>query len=96
MQVVINGFKPLCFETHVEFHSGKEILISLRYEGLFVFCRKCFSLCHEEKDCPPLAEGGDGPRGDSDSGATMLSYKGAVEHRRNQTHEGNKAWKHSK
>lgn len=63
VQVVVNGFKPLCFETNVEFHSGEEIVIVLRYERLFGFCRKCFNLCHEEKDCPPSGEAGNGNNG---------------------------------
>lgn len=94
VQVVLNGFKSLCFKTSVEFHSGEEISITLRYERLYGFCRKCFSLCHDEKECAELTQGGggnDGPPGDSDMGARMLSYKGAVDNKRNQSQEGGNA-----
>lgn len=50
VQVVINGFNPLVFEISIEFHSGEEIPIMLSYERLYGFCRKCFSLCHDEKN----------------------------------------------
>lgn len=39
VQVVVNGFTPLCFETAVEFHSGEEIMVSLLCNRLFGFCR---------------------------------------------------------
>lgn len=93
VKVVING-KPLCFETSVEFHSGEEIPITLRYERLFGFCRKCFSLCHDEKECADLAEGGngnEGPPGDAYMGSRMLSYKGAVDNKGNKPHDGGNA-----
>lgn len=97
VQVVIDGFKSLCFETYVEFHNGEEIPISLRYDRLFGFCRQCFSLCHEDKECPTLATGGGGdPPSDSESRAKMLSYKGAVENKKAPTNEGEKGWQYGK
>lgn len=90
VQVVINGFQPLFFETNVEFRSGEEIAISLRYDRIFGFCRRCFSLCHDDMDCPQVDGGGngnDGPPGDKD-----LGFKGAVDHRNHKSKEGeNKA-----
>lgn len=35
VHVVVNELKPLIFEMTVEFHSGEDIAISLRYERLF-------------------------------------------------------------
>lgn len=56
VQVVVEGFKPLCFETTVEFHNGEETLISLRYERLFGYCRRCHSLCHDVSECLKLGD----------------------------------------
>ncbi|ESQ51182.1 hypothetical protein EUTSA_v10017779mg, partial [Eutrema salsugineum] len=55
VQVVINGLRPLCFETVVEFHGGEENTVFLRYEKLFGYCRICYSLCHDQKICPNRA-----------------------------------------
>ncbi|XP_024010413.1 cilia- and flagella-associated protein 251-like [Eutrema salsugineum] len=52
IQVVIDGQKPLCFETVVEFQGGEETIVYLRYERLFGYCRNCFSLCHDHQRCP--------------------------------------------
>ncbi|RID58716.1 hypothetical protein BRARA_F01993 [Brassica rapa] len=57
VQVVIDAFKELCFETNVdfkggEFYDGKEVAVSLRYEKLFGYCKLCASLCHKEELCP--------------------------------------------
>ncbi|KAG5389943.1 hypothetical protein IGI04_031484 [Brassica rapa subsp. trilocularis] len=57
VQVVVNAFQQLCFETTVdfkggEFYEGEEVAISLRYEKLFGFCPICSSLCHKEEKCP--------------------------------------------
>nr|VDC75944.1 unnamed protein product [Brassica rapa] len=56
VKVVVDGTKCLCFETSVdfrggEFYGGGEELIALRYEKLFGYCSKCFSLCHDVKRC---------------------------------------------
>ena len=57
VQVVIDAFKELCFETNVdfkggEFYDGKEVAVSLRYEKLFGYCKLCASLCHKDELCP--------------------------------------------
>lgn len=57
VQVVVDAFKELCFETTVdfkggEFYDGEEAAVSLRYVKLFVFCKLCGSLCHKEELCP--------------------------------------------
>lgn len=82
VQVVLDGFKPICFETLVEFDSGEETLVSLWYERHFGFCRKCYSLCQDQSICPLRSghrEGIDGVLPDvmgKDKG--MMSYKGAI------------------
>ncbi|KAG2291965.1 hypothetical protein Bca52824_038634 [Brassica carinata] len=57
VQVVVDAFKELCFETTVdfkggEFYDGEEAAVSLRYEKLFGFCKLCGSLCHKDELCP--------------------------------------------
>lgn len=57
VQVVVDAFQQLCFETTVDFKGGEyyeaeETLISLRYEKLFGYCPICASLCHTEANCP--------------------------------------------
>ncbi|XP_009114830.1 uncharacterized protein LOC103840106 [Brassica rapa] len=57
VQVVVDAFKELCFETTVDFKGGEfydseEAAVSLRYEKLFGFCKLCGSLCHKEELCP--------------------------------------------
>ncbi|CAH2060970.1 unnamed protein product, partial [Thlaspi arvense] len=54
VQIAIDGFKPIIFETTMEFHSGEETTVILRYERLHVYCRECRSLCHESSGCPTL------------------------------------------
>ncbi|XP_010496376.1 PREDICTED: uncharacterized protein LOC104773458 [Camelina sativa] len=80
VQVMVNGLKPLCFETEVEFFTGEETTVSLRYERLYGVCSKCSSLCHDDKHCPPLEEPTLPPmvlpRDDADR--RLQSYKGAV------------------
>ncbi|XP_024010391.1 uncharacterized protein LOC112085413 [Eutrema salsugineum] len=83
IQVVIDGFKPLCFETLVEFHSGEETTVYLRYERLFGFCRICLSLCHDQQKCPTNAVFGEQKSGedrfdDPQQGTGGASYKTAV------------------
>uniref|UniRef100_M4FB38 DUF4283 domain-containing protein n=1 Tax=Brassica campestris TaxID=3711 RepID=M4FB38_BRACM len=57
VQVVVDAFKELCFETTIdfkggEFYASEEALVSLRYEKLFGFCEFCSSLCHKTEKCP--------------------------------------------
>lgn len=57
IQVVVDAFKELCFETTIdfkggEFYDGEEAAVSLRYEKLFGFCKLCGSLCHKEEIFP--------------------------------------------
>ncbi|XP_013599415.1 PREDICTED: uncharacterized protein LOC106307096 [Brassica oleracea var. oleracea] len=57
VQVVVDGYKELTFETTVDFKGGEyyeeeEAPVSLRYEKLFGFCKTCFSLCHKMEKCP--------------------------------------------
>ncbi|XP_010492308.1 PREDICTED: uncharacterized protein LOC104769727 [Camelina sativa] len=86
VQVTINGLKPLSFETEVEFFNGEETTVSLRYERLFGYCRRCCSLCHDDDHCPLLKP----PQvttaptqhwdehGDEPEDRRAKSYKGAV------------------
>ncbi|KAL0712769.1 hypothetical protein Bca4012_019747 [Brassica carinata] len=57
IQVVVDAFKELCFETTLdfkggEFYDGVEAPVSLRYEKLFGYCQHCSSLCHKDEKCP--------------------------------------------
>ncbi|KAG2273918.1 hypothetical protein Bca52824_056473 [Brassica carinata] len=57
VQVVVDAFKGLCFETTIdfkggEFYASEEALVSLRYEKFFGFCDFCSSLCHKDEKCP--------------------------------------------
>lgn len=51
VQVVVDAFKEICFETKVDFTGGEfydgdqEVPVSLRYEKLFGYCQVCGSLC---------------------------------------------------
>ncbi|CAA7042877.1 unnamed protein product [Microthlaspi erraticum] len=54
VRVCLDGYKPLVFETTVEFHSGEETVVALRYERLFGWCCECSSLCHDVLQCPDL------------------------------------------
>lgn len=82
VKVSLEGFKPLCFETVVEFDGGEEILVSLKYERLFGYCRRCFSMRHESTECPSYGNKGnrhDAPSQRNHGPEPMnLSYKGAV------------------
>ncbi|XP_010493377.1 PREDICTED: uncharacterized protein LOC104770620 [Camelina sativa] len=90
VQVTVNGLKCLSFETEVEFFNGEETTVSLRYERLFGYCRKCFSMCHDEDHCPLLEEPTQEPtvlpRDDADR--RYQSYKGAV---KSEGYKGSKA-----
>lgn len=82
VQVVIDGFNPLCFESLVEFDGGEETVVKLRYERLFGWCKICNSLCHNHIKCPSRrgtrAEDEDNRKDGHNAEPNMLSYKGAV------------------
>ncbi|KAL0899323.1 hypothetical protein Bca101_083284 [Brassica carinata] len=57
VQVVVDGFKEMIFETSVDFtggeyYEGEEVSVTLKYEKLFGYCETCFSLCHKKEKCP--------------------------------------------
>ncbi|WZZ16600.1 hypothetical protein YC2023_109689 [Brassica napus] len=83
VRVVLDAFKPLVFSMTVEFHSGEEAVIALRYERLHGFCRICSSLRHDQSKCPTTKtvseEDDEGPSDKPDQGDKALSYRGAVE-----------------
>ncbi|XP_013588146.1 PREDICTED: uncharacterized protein LOC106296541 [Brassica oleracea var. oleracea] len=84
VRVTLDAFKPLVFSITVEFHSGEETVVALRYERLHGFCRMCSRLTHDQSKCPisngVKEEKGDGPSDEKpDQGGKALSYKGAVE-----------------
>ncbi|XP_019092896.1 PREDICTED: uncharacterized protein LOC109129331 [Camelina sativa] len=54
VRVIVNGFKPLCFDTVIEFYNGEETFVSLQFERLFGYCKRCFSMCHASDHCPLL------------------------------------------
>ncbi|CAH2070649.1 unnamed protein product [Thlaspi arvense] len=54
VQITIDGFKAIVFETTVESHSSEETTVILRDELLHGYCRECLSLCHESSRCPTL------------------------------------------
>ncbi|KAJ4910459.1 hypothetical protein Rs2_05080 [Raphanus sativus] len=84
VRVELDGFKPLVFSMAIEFEEGVEIMVSLRYEKLFGFCKECFSLTHDHTRCPMLqkelglVEEGAGSK--PVAGHQASSYKGAVTH----------------
>ncbi|EOA37510.1 hypothetical protein CARUB_v10011684mg, partial [Capsella rubella] len=86
VRVTVDGFKPLCFESVLEFESGEEITVKIRYERLFGYCRLCFSMCHDEDYCDTRVSltSGRGQSDSADDGAARRqhSYRGAVTHER--------------
>ncbi|XP_010510251.1 PREDICTED: uncharacterized protein LOC104786526 [Camelina sativa] len=81
VKVLLNGFKSLIFEATVEFHSGEETTISLRYERLYGFCRRCNSFCHDTSRCPLFGDKGKQRLDDSlppRPEDKLQSYKGAM------------------
>ncbi|CAA7021906.1 unnamed protein product [Microthlaspi erraticum] len=82
VRVCLDGYKPLIFETSVEFHSGEETVVTLRYERLFGYCRECFSLCHDVVQCPALRrareERENQKRREEKPDGGPMSYKGVV------------------
>ncbi|ESQ36877.1 hypothetical protein EUTSA_v10002827mg [Eutrema salsugineum] len=94
VQVIIDGLKPLCFETTVEFDGGEETTVFLRYERLFGFCRICHSLCHDQLRCPTRVSS-DGRRtwedqpDEEQNGKSPASYRTATTHGVNKELGGN-------
>ncbi|XP_022544526.2 uncharacterized protein LOC111199242 [Brassica napus] len=92
IRVILDAFKPLVFSITVEFHSGEETVIALRYDRLHGFCRTCSSLRHDQSRCPTTkgaTEDGDvGPSDKPDQGGKALSYKGAVESQHTENTSG--------
>uniref|UniRef100_A0A1J3FQ91 DUF4283 domain-containing protein n=1 Tax=Noccaea caerulescens TaxID=107243 RepID=A0A1J3FQ91_NOCCA len=82
VRVCLDGYKPLVFETTVEFHSGEETVVALRYERLFGFCRECSSLCHDVLQCPVTRrareERDNQRRREEKPDGGAMSYKGIV------------------
>ncbi|KAG2293011.1 hypothetical protein Bca52824_039680 [Brassica carinata] len=92
VQVAIDAFKEMCFETTVDFkggefydgeeYDGEEVVVSFHYENLFGYCKLCASLCHKEELCPlepknsKMKNGGSSDRAKHDDRAR--SYKGMV------------------
>ncbi|CAH2051761.1 unnamed protein product [Thlaspi arvense] len=83
IRVVMDGGKPLIFDSLVDFDNGEELPITLRYERLFGYCRFCHSLCHDHTVC--LLNGGNNAgeaeerrQANTEMGVRATSYKGAV------------------
>ncbi|XP_019097614.1 PREDICTED: uncharacterized protein LOC104779384 [Camelina sativa] len=87
VKVTVNGFKPLCLVTVIEFYNGQETIVNLRYERLHGCCKKCSSLCHDENHCPLWATNKITPAlhfpVEDDSARPLQSYKGAIMNDRN-------------
>ncbi|RID41733.1 hypothetical protein BRARA_J01668 [Brassica rapa] len=56
IKVLIDGLKPLEKRSIIEFDSGEESLIYLKYERLENHCSCCQSLSHLKDDCPKRME----------------------------------------
>ncbi|CAL9216478.1 unnamed protein product, partial [Arabidopsis halleri] len=81
VQVTIDGFKPLCFETEIEFGNGEETVMFLQYERLFGFCELCYSLCHDKSVCglnPASSHGKRVAVEEMNVGSHVQSFRGAV------------------
>ncbi|CAN7076348.1 unnamed protein product [Brassica oleracea var. botrytis] len=57
VRVELDGFKPLIFSVTIKLEEGVEIMVTLRYEKLFGFCRQCFRLTHDQSRCLTLQKG---------------------------------------
>lgn len=55
IRVLVDGLKPLLKESIIEFDSGEDTLITLKYEKLEMHCSLCASLLHTRKNCPEKA-----------------------------------------
>ncbi|XP_048590805.1 uncharacterized protein LOC106361508 [Brassica napus] len=88
VQVTVDGYKELIFETTVDFKGGEyyeeeEAPVTLRYEKLFGYCKTCFSLCHKMEKCPQTIQSTDKPKEIRDEDESHYddkarSYKGVV------------------
>lgn len=47
VRVELDRFKPLVFSVEVYFDEGVELVVNLRYEKLFGFCRVCCCMTHD-------------------------------------------------
>lgn len=54
LKILIDGLKPLIFDSMVDFPDGSEALITLEYKNLKNHCSHCKRLTHEKKTCPGL------------------------------------------
>ncbi|CAH2060233.1 unnamed protein product [Thlaspi arvense] len=52
LRLELNGLKPLEMKLPISIPSGEVIWITLEYEKLEKHCFHCYSLMHEEKECP--------------------------------------------
>ncbi|XP_009150264.1 uncharacterized protein LOC103873610 [Brassica rapa] len=100
IRATLDAFKPLVFSITVEFHSGEETVVALRYERLHGFCRTCSKLTHDQFKCPiskgQKEEDGAGPSDDKgDQGGKALSYKGAVESKALETNSDGDVRRHA-
>lgn len=55
IRVDVNGLKPLEMKLEVRFSKNEIAWVELEYEKLKKHCFKCFSLSHEDRNCPSLA-----------------------------------------
>ncbi|WZY70228.1 uncharacterized protein At4g02000-like isoform X2 [Brassica napus] len=88
VQVTVDGYKELIFETTVDFKGGEyyeeeEAPVTLRYEKLFGYCKTCFSLCHKMEKCLQTIQSTDKPKEIRDEDESHYddkarSYKGVV------------------
>ncbi|CAH2070433.1 unnamed protein product [Thlaspi arvense] len=83
VQLRIDAFKALIFNTIVEFQGGIETMVKLRFERLYAFCRECNSPCHDSGKCPllyPKRERQEKHRYKDDRNqGEAASYKGALQ-----------------
>lgn len=54
IRVQVNGLEPLEMTLPIRMPAGEVITVELEYEKLEKHCFTCFSLLHEESDCPRL------------------------------------------
>ncbi|CAH2079376.1 unnamed protein product [Thlaspi arvense] len=82
VRLTLDAFKPIIFETMVEFQGGVETVVILRYERLQGCCREYHSICHDTDRCPvlyPKRERSTESRYKEDKpDGGVTSYKGAL------------------
>lgn len=98
VRVEVDGFKPLVFTMTIDFDEGVEIPVALRYEKLVGYCTECFCLTHDKSLCPnvpkPVEAGRNSAMNQSEHGANVSSYRGAVLKGREQGGEGHEGQQH--